>query len=109
MKSRIQQAINFFLSNLEAFIWLAVLVVFALSPVSSGEHFTVCPLKLAGFEHCPGCGLGRSLILLLHGQVSESFSMHPLAIFALAVITTRIVMVFRNYFQYLRQISEIGN
>jgi hypothetical protein len=109
MISRIQITVNFVLHNLEAFIWLAVIVFFALSPISSGEHFTVCPLKLAGFEHCPGCGLGRSLILLLHGHVTESFRMHPLAIFALAVLSARIVIVFRNYFQFQKQIAATMN
>jgi hypothetical protein len=109
MNSRIQIAVAFVLSNLEAFIWLTVIVLFAVSPVSSGEHFTLCPLKLAGFEHCPGCGLGRSLVLLLHGRLTESFTMHPMAVFALAVFTTRILIVFRNYFQFRKQIAGIIN
>jgi len=32
-------------------------------------HLTLCPLALAGFHWCPGCGVGRSMILALHGQV----------------------------------------
>jgi len=105
MKVDLRKAGNFLVHNLEAFIWIAVIILFALSPVQSGNHFTICPLKLAGFEHCPGCGLGRSLILLLHGHVSESISMHPLAIFALAVFVVRIVSVFRNHFNYQKQLS----
>ena len=88
---------KFMAHNLEAFIWLSAIIYFAASPLPSGAHFTICPLSLAGFQHCPGCGLGRALILLLHGQVSESISMHPLAIPALALFATRIVIVFNNY------------
>jgi hypothetical protein len=96
---------KFMVQNLEAFIWIAVIVYFALSPIPSGQHFTICPLSLAGFEHCPGCGLGRAIILLLHGQISESISMHPLAIPALALFTARIVIVFKNYFHFQKQIT----
>lgn len=109
MITGIRKAGHFLMHNLEALIWLTAIVLFASVPVHSGEHFTVCPLSLAGFEHCPGCGLGRSLILLLHGQITESLQMHPLSIFALAVLIFRIVAVFRNYLQYLKNtcMSEI--
>jgi len=96
---------KFMVQNLEAFIWIAAIVYFALSPLPSGQHFTICPLSLAGFEHCPGCGLGRAIILLLHGQVSESIHMHPLAIPAVALFTSRIIIVFKNYFNYRKQVT----
>jgi hypothetical protein len=96
---------DFVLKNIEALTWLTVIILFAFSPIPSEEHFTICPLKLAGFEHCPGCGLGRSLILLLHGHVAESANMHPLAVFALIVLVLRIVKVFLNYMQYQKQLS----
>jgi len=90
--------------NLEAFIWLMVIVVFSVSPVQSGNHFTICPLSLAGFEHCPGCGLGRAMILLLHGRVAESIEMHPLAMFALGLLIIRIVTVFMNFVKFRKQL-----
>ena len=101
----LRKAGNFLIHNLEAFIWITVIVYFAASPIPSGEHFTICPFSLAGFEHCPGCGLGRSLILLLHGHIAESLQMHPLAILALVVLATRVVTVFRNYFKFQKQIA----
>ena len=74
----------------EAFIWLAVLISMMLSrPVTEG-HLTLCPLALMGFDWCPGCGVGRSMILALHGQISASISMHPLGLVALAVLAERI-------------------
>ncbi len=94
---------NFLRQNLEAFAWISAILYFALSPVHSENHFTICPLSLAGFEYCPGCGLGRSMILLLHGNVSESFATHPLALFALVILAFRIIIVFRNYFQHEKQ------
>jgi hypothetical protein len=98
MSKESQRIRRFLIHNLEAFIWLAVIIYFAASPVQFGNHFTICPLSLAGFEHCPGCGLGRSMVLLLHGRVAESISMHPLGIFALGMFTVRILTVFNNYF-----------
>lgn len=83
----------FFLQHFEAIIWITVLVYFAFTPVVSDAHFTICPLKLAGFNYCPGCGLGRSLMLLLHGRISESIQMHPLGIPALAILIWRIASV----------------
>jgi len=105
MKTDLQRATRFLVHNLEAFIWLAVIIYFATTSVNFGNHFTICPLSLAGFEHCPGCGLGRAMVLLLHGKVSESISMHPLGIFALGLFVVRIVTVFRNYFNYQKQLT----
>ncbi|MFA5971568.1 MAG: DUF2752 domain-containing protein [Lentimicrobiaceae bacterium] len=97
--------VKFLVHNLEAFIWIVAILYFAVSPLPSSEHFTICPVSLAGFEHCPGCGLGRSLILLLHGHLTESFNMHPMAVFALIVLVVRIIFVFRNYFKFRKQLS----
>ena len=104
MKTDLQRAMKFLVHNLEAFIWLAVIIYFAVSPIQFDSHFTLCPLRLAGFEHCPGCGLGRSMVLLLHGKVAESISMHPLGIFALGIFLARIVTVFRNNYKFQKQI-----
>lgn len=108
MKNSRQKALSFVLQNSEAFVWMAVIMVFALSTVQTDAHFTICPLSIAGFENCPGCGLGRSMILLLHGRIADSFSMHPLGIFAFGVFVTRIVIVFRNYFHYKELINQVA-
>lgn len=100
----LQKATKFLIGNLEALIWLTVIIYFAASSVQFDSHFTLCPLRLAGFEHCPGCGLGRSMVLLLHGKVTESISMHPLGIFAVGIFAARIVTVFKNYYTYKKQI-----
>jgi len=108
MKREILNVFNFVIRNLEAFVWLAAIAYFAFSPVHSADHFTICPLKLAGFEHCPGCGLGRSLILLLHGHIAESVAMHPLSLFAPVVMVSRIFVVFRNDKRYQKQLLAMN-
>ena len=99
---------KFLVSNFEAFIWLAAIIYFAVSPVQLENHFTICPLSLAGFEHCPGCGLGRSIILFLHGRVNESWSMHPLGIPAVSILLIRIVTIIRNYSHRQKLITLSG-
>jgi len=79
-------------------------LIFTLSPVSS-EHITVCPFKVAGIDNCPGCGLGRSLIMLLHGDIIKSIEMHPLAVFALLLLIIRIGIVFRNSILFQKRLK----
>jgi hypothetical protein len=104
-----QKVMSFIFRNLEAFIWIAAILYFIAAPVHSEGHFTICPLSLAGFQHCPGCGLGRAMILLLHGHFTESLHMHALAPFALTVLVARIVIVFRNYFQIQKHLLTVNN
>lgn len=79
----------------EALIWLAGLSALALS--NSETHFTLCPLKNAGLEFCPGCGLGRSVSLLFRGELQASLQSHPLGIFAIIVLSFRIVNLTKQY------------
>jgi hypothetical protein len=76
-------------ANLELFFWISALVLLAfLNPDSN--QISLCPLKFSGFHYCPGCGLGRSIALLFRGRFYESFAMHPLGFFAVAIIGYRI-------------------
>lgn len=75
---------------LEAAIWTAGLVGLALIGPSLEGHFTICIPTLLGFDGCWGCGLGRSVSHALHGDLAGSWTSHPLGIFALIVIITRI-------------------
>jgi hypothetical protein len=81
----------------EAIIWFAALLSLAITNVDSHPHFTLCPLALAGFDWCPGCGLGRSISLFFHGKLSDSFAMHPLGVFAAFVLSVRIVKLSRQF------------
>jgi hypothetical protein len=44
------------------------------------DHMLPCPLKSILNADCPGCGFQRSLISLLQGDISTSFSLYPAAI-----------------------------
>lgn len=83
---------------LELIFWVtAILLLAAADPAAGpeGNHFTVCPLANMGISWCPGCGLGRSLIQLLHGNISRSIHYHWLGIPALLIIGYRIFKLGR--------------
>jgi hypothetical protein len=81
---------------LELIFWIGALIgIFLIDPYG-GHHFTLCPLDNLGFHWCPGCGLGRAMSLLTKGDIKASWSMHPLAMFAFAVIVYRIIQLIRN-------------
>ncbi len=54
--------------------------------------FSICPLENLGFRYCPGCGLGRSVSFLLHGDVARSLETHILG------IPATIILLFRTFF-----------
>lgn len=82
--------------NPELIVWCGGLLFLFFSQRYEGLRFTVCPLKLMGFEHCPGCGLGTSVGLLLNGQLAQSFEAHPLGAFALIILSIRIFTLIKN-------------
>ncbi|PWK67656.1 uncharacterized protein DUF2752 [Mucilaginibacter oryzae] len=71
----------------------------AFAAPADESHFTLCPLKLMGIGWCPGCGLGHSIIYLLHGDVAASFNAHWLGIPAAIVIINRIWVLTRSRMQ----------
>jgi hypothetical protein len=85
----------FRLLGLEGIIWTSALFYFAFFVNPFETHFTICPLANAGFEHCPGCGLGNSISLFFHGYFSESFNTHILGIPALLIIIHRIYSIIK--------------
>jgi hypothetical protein len=81
--------------NIEAFI-LSGGLIYLLLINPSHNHFSICLIKLAGFDFCPGCGLGRSISYLLHFNITESVKTHPLGIPAFIIIMHRIISLVRN-------------
>ncbi len=80
----------------EALSWLIGLLSLAFSDLSD-SHFTLCPLKNAGLNFCPGCGLGKSVTLLFHGEIPASLHAHPLGIFAVIVLSFRIINLTKQH------------
>ncbi|WP_375585764.1 DUF2752 domain-containing protein [Cyclobacterium xiamenense] len=74
---------------LEFFTWTTALIGLFFFGAIEEPHAGLCPVANLGFTWCPGCGLGRSIHLLLHGEFQASWAMHPLGSFALMVIALR--------------------
>ena len=74
---------------LELLFWVSALVLLATSNPHA-HHFTLCPLANLGLTWCPGCGLGRSISSVFHGEIRESFGHHWFGIPALMIIAYRI-------------------
>jgi len=84
------------LLQIEGLFWIAALLFLALIVNPQSDHFTFCPLENAGFKFCPGCGLGKSISYLLHGNIPDSFDSHILAIPALGIILHRVYSIVKN-------------
>lgn len=93
--------------NIEAFIWSAGLLFLAFAHLDQ-SHFTICPLKLLGFEHCPGCGLGLSIHNLFTFAFKESFKANPLGLVALIIIIHRICSLQFNLLLPLIKKHNLG-
>ncbi len=79
----------------EALFWVAGLVYLAVTNPSANDHYNFCVVKRLGFRRCPGCGLGRSISYLFHGDLVKSYKAHPLGIFAVVVLTARIFSLIK--------------
>ena len=75
--------------NLELPAWVLGLVLLALLDPHAGLP-SFCVSKLAGFGDCPGCGLGRSISHLFHGEWRESWESHKLGAPVLLTLLWRI-------------------
>jgi hypothetical protein len=85
--------------SFELLFWIIALVLLASSGLpdhTAREHFSLCPVANLGFSWCPGCGLGRSLSHLLHGNFQESIQMHWFGIPALLILLYRIFILCKQ-------------
>lgn len=96
----------------EALIWIAALTALAFSNPLEDPHYTICPLALSGIEWCPGCGLGRSISALFHGEFKLSWEYHWLGIPAVLIIVYRIKSLLQKsirHFGCFRKHNESGS
>ncbi len=53
--------------------------LYVFDPARSG-FYPLCPFHAVTGLHCPGCGSGRALHQLLHGNVLAAMRLNPLAV-----------------------------
>lgn len=82
-------------------VWTAALICLACYNPATEPHLALCPLYNLGITFCPGCGLGRSIAYFFHGQFRLSLTTHPLGIFAVIILSFRIIQQTKNYYRTL--------
>ena len=81
---------------LEALIWIGGLLYLAMINPGAGGHFNLCILRILGFEYCPGCGLGRAVSYMLHGDFLLSWQTHPLGGVAVVILIGRVFSIAKR-------------
>ena len=81
-------------SQLEAYVWIISLVLLYNIDQQLVAFQSICPFHLLGIHWCPGCGLGRSISLFMHGDIQSSFEMHWLGIPTFFCLLYRIISIF---------------
>jgi len=95
---------NSFRKYFELTVWILALVLLACMPPTTDAHYSFCLFKFMGIKYCPGCGLGHSISYFFHGNLKESFTAHPLGLFAVIVILGRIYnLFFLHIFPHLKK------
>ncbi len=51
------------------------------------QYLLTCPSKKFFYLDCPGCGLQRSLLALIKGDIAASWNLYPPTLFILATLT----------------------
>lgn len=80
------------LLQLELLFFTGALIALFFTNVTQPQY-SLCPLKLVNLNFCPGCGLGRSLHYLMHGEFKLAWQTHYLAFLALPVLVHRICLL----------------
>jgi hypothetical protein len=62
-----------------------VLLVLAFVDPRSARFAPVCPLHTVTGLHCPGCGTGRALHALVHGEFARAVRLNVLTVAAIPV------------------------
>lgn len=65
--------------------FLLVLLVLVFVDPRAARFAPVCPLHFTTGLHCPGCGTGRALHALVHGDLSRALRLNALAVAAMPV------------------------
>ncbi len=85
--------------GIETIVWITGLIYLAVHNPYVQTEFSICPLENFGFHYCPGCGLGRSVSFLLHGEPVRSLQTHILGIPATIILLSRTFSLMKNAFK----------
>ncbi|HQV77593.1 MAG TPA: DUF2752 domain-containing protein [Chitinophagales bacterium] len=75
------------------FLSTSIIYLFFINPYE--KHVSICLFKLIGWEQCIGCGLGKSISFLLHGNIQASLQNHLLGTFVLLMFVYRMYQLIK--------------
>ena len=71
-------------------IWtIALALLYSLDRATTNG--TICIFSLAGFENCPGCGIGHAISEALHLNFFKSYETHVMGIPATIILILHII------------------
>ena len=73
----------------------ATAVAALANPDTIEDGPVICPFRLMTGLPCPGCGLTRAWVYLVHGRLEESLSANPFGMISFALGVALVVMVVR--------------
>jgi len=91
----------------EAVLWFAGLIFLLFINPYQTQQFSLCPFHNLGISFCPGCGLGRSISFLYHGDILHSIQTHPLGILAIVLISGRIIKLSQKMYYKIQKQKEV--
>jgi len=60
--------------DFEALFWITAMAFLTFINPYTPKHLDLCLFSLVGIENCPGCGLGKSISMIFHGDLVASFN-----------------------------------
>lgn len=87
----------------EAAIWTVAIIYLAVIDPLQESQINFCVLDRLGFENCPGCGLGRSVSYILHGDILSGWETHKAGLLALPVLLYRIGQISFSQIKVFKQ------
>lgn len=89
------------------FEWIALaaglFLLAIMSPYDKGQSF--CLLEYAGYDFCPGDGLGHSISFFFRGEFQNSLHAHFMGMPAVLILSMRILFLLNNNFNQKERIS----
>lgn len=82
-KVKLEKAWKLFVNDMKN-MWLVLVVLTAYFVIQRNFFHSSCPMVIFTGYPCPGCGLTRAGMALLHGEFIQAFNMHPF-IYVIAV------------------------
>lgn len=88
---------------------LTLVGVFYLLVLAPTFHLHIsCPFLTVTGYYCPGCGLTRLCIALLHGEVYQAFRYNPIIFFIVHYLITVYILNIRNE-EKVRKVTDQAN